>query len=183
MKNSTIITVDTLSADIGKAKRQQGMKMYNHVGGQILSGIVKWYSYKKGYGFIASPSLERDVLIHFSVLDSAHIRNLRPGDKLNFEAHETPHGMQVKSITAFEESFSSQHDAQSFKLTGKLKWFNRVKGFGFIVPFNETEEVFVHATTLQKSDLLNIMPGTTLEVDTIRGDKGLEATHLQLIKD
>ncbi|MBN9564534.1 MAG: CspA family cold shock protein [Alphaproteobacteria bacterium] len=151
-------------------------------GNQIQSGIVKWYSYKKGYGFITSTDCQNDILIHFSALDAANIRNLRPGDKLQFETNETPSGLQVKRVIAFEDGNNTTHNAQTFNIIGKLKWFNRVKGFGFVVPEDGTEEIFIHATIFQRANLLGILPGTKLEVITIRGPKGLEATSIKTLE-
>jgi CspA family cold shock protein len=146
---------------------------------QTQSGVVKWYSYKKGYGFITSKECKSDILVHFSALEAANIRNLRPGDKLTFEISETGSGIQVKRLLTFEDANYNPQNSQSFNIIGKLKWFNRVKGFGFVVPEDGGEEIFVHATIFQQANLLDIPQGTQMEVVTIRGPKGLEATSIK----
>jgi CspA family cold shock protein len=155
------------------------MTVKDTVNSQPHSGIVKWYSYKKGYGFITSPECKNDILVHFSALDAANIRNLRPGDKLTVEITETASGIQAKRVIAFEDATYSPHNSQSFQIIGKLKWFNRVKGFGFVLPEQGGEEIFVHATIFQRANLMGLQPGEAVEVSVIRGPKGLEATNIK----
>lgn len=154
----------------GDARREQG----------TYSGIVKWYSHAKGYGFIESASVETDVLVHFSVLDVVGIRSLRPNDKITFEAKEVEQGFQVSRILSLSPQVDVLPEPQHI-LDGVFKWFSRTKGFGFMVPDQMNEEVFIHATTLQRSGLLNVSPGTRVQADVIQGKKGLEATTIRVI--
>tara|TARA_Y100000816_G_scaffold290646_1_gene279847 strand:- start:147 stop:365 length:219 start_codon:yes stop_codon:yes gene_type:complete len=54
----------------------------------ILNGKVKWYSSKKGYGFIERNDKEKDVFIHASALKTANLRFLNEGDSVQFELGE-----------------------------------------------------------------------------------------------
>ena len=158
-----------------------GMMVKDADTSQARHGIVKWYSYKKGYGFITSTECNHDILVHFSALDAANIRNLRPGDKLSVEINETASGIQVKRVIAFEDANCIHKNSSSIQVAGKLKWFNRVKGFGFVLPEKGGEEIFVHATIFQRANLLGLQPGSLVEVSAMRGPKGLEATSIKQI--
>ena len=61
--------------------------------------------------------------------------------------------------------------------TGKVKWFDATKGFGFITPDDGSKDVFVH-----KNDLTDhINEGDKVSYDVEEGQKGLNAVHVKLI--
>ena len=55
--------------------------------------------------------------------------------------------------------------------TGKIKWFNGVKGYGFIEPDNKSKDVFLHVSELAKTGLRDIKPGERLsfELENVKG--------------
>ena len=65
------------------------------------TGVVKWFSRSKGYGFI-SPDGEgqKDVFVHYSNIEGDGFRNLDAGDRVSFEIEETPKGPQAVKVTA-----------------------------------------------------------------------------------
>ena len=60
--------------------------------------------------------------------------------------------------------------------TGKVKWFDARKGYGFISPDDQQEDVFVHHSQVQGEDLRD---GEEVEFDVEEGDKGLKAVNVQ----
>ena len=58
----------------------------------ILSGKVKWYNGKKGFGFIERDDKEKDAFVHASAVKNAGMRFLNEGDKLEFEMEDGPKG-------------------------------------------------------------------------------------------
>ena len=65
-----------------------------------MSGNVKWFDTKKGYGFIVGPE-GRDVFVHFSSIEGNGFRSLREGEHVEYELVETAKGlaaMQVKNL-------------------------------------------------------------------------------------
>ena len=61
--------------------------------------------------------------------------------------------------------------------TGKVKWFNDAKGFGFITTDNG-EDVFVHFSAIQANGFRTLAEGASVEFDLVQGPKGLQAANV-----
>ncbi len=64
------------------------------------------------------------------------------------------------------------------RLSGKIKWFNRSKGFGFIVPDDGTSDVFLPLAVLERSGFTDAPDGASVVFDWMQGPKGRAATQL-----
>ncbi len=63
--------------------------------------------------------------------------------------------------------------------SGKVKWFNEKKGFGFIVPDDGSEDVFVHHSKIISEGFRTLREGQAVEYDVAQGKKGPEATDVK----
>lgn len=64
--------------------------------------------------------------------------------------------------------------------TGTVKWFNSVKGFGFIVPDDGSKDVFVHISAVERSTLGNLQEGQKISFELEKGKQGkVSAVNLQ----
>ncbi len=54
----------------------------------MLSGKVKWFNYKKGYGFITPDEGDKDVFVHISALREAQLKRLDEGQEISYELKE-----------------------------------------------------------------------------------------------
>jgi CspA family cold shock protein len=61
--------------------------------------------------------------------------------------------------------------------TGKVKWFNDAKGFGFITT-ESGEDVFVHFSAIQANGFRSLAEGASVEFDMVQGPKGLQASNV-----
>jgi len=62
---------------------------------------------------------------------------------------------------------------------GTVKWFNETKGFGFITPTDGTSDVFVHYSAIQGKGFRNLQQGQSVEFESERSQKGLQATYVR----
>jgi len=60
-------------------------------------GVVKWFSDRKGFGFIEQGN-GQDLFVHHSAIDMAGFRTLNEGDKVSFEIEDTDRGPKAKNV-------------------------------------------------------------------------------------
>jgi CspA family cold shock protein len=63
--------------------------------------------------------------------------------------------------------------------TGKVKWFNGEKGYGFISQDDGNSDVFVHFSAIQADGYRSLEEGAAVEYDVTQGDKGLQAENVR----
>lgn len=86
-------------------------------------------------------------------------------------------GMQERFDTA-EESADT-----SFEVTGVVKWFDAVKGYGFIIPDDGREDVLVHLTCLKQAGVAALDEGATVTCEAVRRQRGFQALRIIHIDD
>jgi CspA family cold shock protein len=64
------------------------------------------------------------------------------------------------------------------RTTGKVKWFNDAKGFGFITPDGGDKDCFVHYSSIQGSGFKTLAEGDPVEFDLVNGQKGPAAENV-----
>jgi len=62
--------------------------------------------------------------------------------------------------------------------TGRIKWFDDRKGFGFIEPDAGGEDVFVHFSALEGEGYKTLEEGQQVQFEIVQGDKGLQAANV-----
>jgi CspA family cold shock protein len=63
--------------------------------------------------------------------------------------------------------------------SGTVKWFNDTKGYGFIKPDGEGEDLFVHHSAIEGSGFHSLAEGQRVEYEATRGQKGMQATAVR----
>jgi CspA family cold shock protein len=67
-------------------------------------------------------------------------------------------------------------------LKGKVVWFSAQKGYGFLAPDDGSKEIFVHHTAIEMDGYRQLKEGQTVTFDIVKGDKGLQADKVRLVK-
>ncbi len=156
-----------------------------------VAGRIKWFDVAKGYGFIVPDNGMPDVLLHVTTLRKDGFQTVQEGMRIVCEAVMRAKGLQVFHIISMDES-TATHPAQSPPARTHLqvmpssgfeicvvKWFNRVRGFGFLSRGDGTEDIFVHMETLRRYGIAELKPGDGLLVRFGDGPKGLMAAEVR----
>ncbi len=157
-------------------------------------GKVKWYSPAKGYGFVELSDGSGDAFLHATALASVGVTTLRPGETLEFRVALWRRGPQVTEVISVDNSTAApsgpprkafdRQDRQpveaSVHTMGTVKWYNAAKGFGFIIMDGSGEEIFVHASALNRAGITGLSDGQRVFVGVADGRKGPEAASIQV---
>lgn len=71
-----------------------------------------------------------------------------------------------------------QDSVEAVEIRGTVKWFNLVKGYGFIAPDDGASDVFLHLSVLRQAGFDRLLPGATVICEAVRGAKGLQAQRI-----
>jgi CspA family cold shock protein len=88
----------------------------------------------------------------------------------------TPVGLAHASTNSGSSGNTSK-EIRAMRSTGRVKWFNEAKGFGFIT-MEGGEDVFVHFSAITAKGFRSLAEGATVEFDLVQGPKGLQAANV-----
>ncbi|MFM9851516.1 MAG: cold-shock protein [Sphingomonadaceae bacterium] len=164
---------------------------------ELCEGFVKWFDVTRGFGFIVSDDGGGDILLHFSVLRDHGRRMLPEGVRVVCEANQGERGRQAARVISFDLSSATGPDFEIRATSSTprivqdsvvdeaglpeavvVKWFNRLKGYGFLNRVGDDADVFVHMETLRRAGIMEVAPDDRLQARIASGNRGLLAVEV-----
>jgi cold shock protein len=111
---------------------------------------------------------------------------LRGRFRLHLRPQDPPQSLEQRrknhlSSAEFWQRVVEKKENQRMSKTGKIKWFNDAKGFGFVTPDDGSKDVFVHFSSIQGEGFKSLAEGDKIEFEVQESDKGPKAANVRKV--
>src|ERR1700728_709708 len=165
-----------------------------------VDALVKWFKADKGYGFVELAGGQGDAFLHANALHASGHETVPAGAKLRVIVGAGAKGAQVTRVVEVDaagivearpqRSFSpdaprpprrmAPDPSSAVAVSGKVKWFDDAKGFGFVASDDGGKDVFVHISVLGPAGISHLAEGQHVNMRVVDTPKGREAIALSL---
>jgi cold shock protein len=134
-------------------------------------GVVKFFNAGKGFGFIQRDEGGEDVFVHISAVERAGLDGLAEGQQLAFTLVDRGGKISasdlsvVGDVIAVAKREEPKRELTGERTSGTVKFFNGMKGFGFITRDDGQPDAFVHISAVERSGMSGLNEGDRLEFD------------------
>ena len=187
---------------VSAASRRWAWRPPRRSAGPTVDAVVKWFKADKGYGFVELAGGQGDAFLHANALhasghesgargreaqgDRRRRRQGRAGDAGGRGRHRpaSSSGRSARSATPRARRAAPRRVApdpsSAVAVSGKVKWFDDAKGFGFVASDDGGKDVFVHISVLGPAGISHLAEGQQVNMRVVDTPKGREAISLSL---
>ncbi|GLT02638.1 hypothetical protein GCM10007897_40570 [Sphingobium jiangsuense] len=147
------------------------------------TGVVKFFNGQKGFGFIVRDDGGEDVFVHISAVEQAGLTGLAEGQPLGFTLVDRGGKVSATDLKIEGEPLpvedrpqrsdrpersdrgGPQRQLTGERASGTVKFFNAMKGFGFIQRDDGQPDAFVHISAVERAGLPGLQEGDRLDFE------------------
>lgn len=186
------------------AARQQGG--YSAAGGGTeAEARVKWFNPEKGFGFVELTDGSGEAFLHVRQVEAAGHSALESGTTLVVKVGPGQKGQQVNEILSVDASTAAPEpprrgppprqgqqpggfarqgggprpESGPPTIPGTVKWFDSVKGYGFVSVEGESKDLFLHISVVERAGLSALAQGQPVRIAIVEGRKGREVGAIE----
>ena len=173
--------------------------------GPTVDAVVKWFKADKGYGFVELANGQGDAFLHANALHASGHESVPSGAKLKVMVGAGAKGAQVTRVVEVDLAGAVERPPQrsfgddrggggggprprrvapdpstAVSVSGRVKWFDDAKGFGFVASDDGGKDVFVHISVLGPSGISHLAEGQPVNMRVVDTPKGREAISLSI---
>lgn len=160
-----------------------------------LTGRVKWFNTIKGFGFLTPNDGSSDVFLHLSCLREAGHEYVAEGVSVSCEVVKRDKGLQAIKVLDIDTSTAvpfvpramqsdnvTKHPsvkAEGEFVDAEVKWFDPIKGYGFLSRGEGTQDIFIHMETIRREGIMPVQTGQILRIRVGNSDKGPQVAEVE----
>ena len=167
--------------------------------GPTVDAVVKWFKADKGYGFVELAGGQGDAFLHANALHASGHESVPSGAKLKVIVGAGAKGAQVTRVVEVDATGvverppraegpgggprprrAAPDPSTAVSVSGRVKWFDDTKGFGFVASDDGGKDVFVHISILGPSGISHLAEGQPVNMRVVDTPKGREAISLSI---
>lgn len=145
---------------------------------------VSSYQSSRGFGFVKVPGLDREAYFHAAHLKDIDRASIPNGTVLEAEVASVERGWAVIMFYRIVEGPQVAHPEEIASIVsgeveaGRVRWFDPVKGYGFVRPFGREEDAFLGRSVLNRAALLSVVSGEAIAFRYGAGRQGPVVTEI-----
>jgi CspA family cold shock protein len=151
----------------------------------VKEGELVWYNERKGYGFVKIDDTE--VFLHRSTLVRFGLVRLLKGDRVTVSLTVNEHGEVIQDLLRVDRPVNPSPPVASEPVDGEMramvKFFNDIRGYGFVTAEDIAEDVFVHSRVLNDCGFHSLIQGQKLLIQVDDAGTGPQVQAVRLLNE